>query len=122
MPKILANLYLFSIKKGFIKMFINALRNQLSDQKPAQMLGDAIKTAIAPFDPGAMVLRLTERLEGPAALIVEVGLFPDRPFVYHIDPFDDPDNQLRLAVTQATQYYRNRPSLPVEDHIVLGTE
>jgi hypothetical protein len=69
------------------------------------------------YDPGPSLSRF-----GPQVTF-EVELLPNLPFVTYPDALrNDPDAMAFKMAEEAFQFYRNRPALPVDDHIVLGEE
>jgi hypothetical protein len=56
-------------------------------------------------------------------VIVEIELLPDMPFEYDVLPDINNDVEYAHKIGQkAFEFYRNRPTLPVDDHIILGSE
>lgn len=83
-------------------------------------LGWYVNRALWPWRPGSINLYRSENLYGPTKITLELGLLPDMPFVFKFDPFADPDERVAEMGRQAFEFYRYRPSLPVDDHIILG--
>lgn len=89
-------------------------------------MGRAIELAFLPWNPGRVVCEMRLHLSMADELWLQVELFPETPFVFKIDPFDrrraDPELYNMIIAEEAFKFYRNRPSLPVDDHIILGEE
>lgn len=85
---------------------------------------DAIDAGLWPWKPGKITAWTEQELTPrDPKLIFEIDLLPDLPFVAYPDVIrhDFTDVALKLA-DEAFKFYRNRPALPVDDHIVLGED
>lgn len=87
------------------------------------LIVDGVKKGMAPWDPGRVDVFIHTNLRSDEILIEPHGPL-SAAFRYPIDPFDqmrlDP-RQLALKVAEAAfKFYRYRPALPVDDHIILG--
>lgn len=86
----------------------------------------SIALGLAPWNPG----KITSYYEpGPTlnrfgpTLIFEIELLPTLKFVAYPDTLrDDPDTMAFKIAQEAFKFYRYRPAVPVDDHIVLGEE
>lgn len=88
-------------------------------------LGIVVANAIFPFDPGRITTYVHEDWGSGKTLRVEVEAVKNHDFVMSLDLLSivrAPDGGLNEIYQRVFKHYRYRPSLPVDDHIVLGTE
>ena len=88
-------------------------------------LGATVVQAIFPFTPGRIVSYIHEDWGQGRTLRVEVENLPNHDFVMSLDLISitrEPDGGLSKIYERLFKHYRYRPSLPVDDHIVLGTD
>jgi hypothetical protein len=85
-----------------------------------------IRAAIFPFEPGKVTAWLSEQMLPGRKLEIEVETLRTWPFATMIDDRRlvlDPSFKVIYDIYQTIyRHYRNRPTLPVDDHIVLGEE
>ena len=84
----------------------------------------AIEAGLWPWRPGKITAYTEQNFirYGPT-LTFEVELLRNLPFVAYPDLLrDDPDTAALKVADEAFHFYRNRPALPVDDHIVLGED
>jgi hypothetical protein len=89
------------------------------------ILGTTVVEAISPFKPGRIVSYIHEDWGEGRTLRIEVGCLPNHDFVMSLDLISltrEPDGGLNKIYQRVFHHYRYRPSLPVDDHIVLGEE
>lgn len=94
------------------------------DQDHLWWIGEAIKAALFPWSPGKITF-YTSNHESPflPSLTVETELLPRLPFSMQIDMLAMDEHQaMALFADEAFDWFRYRHAVPVEDHIVLGTE
>lgn len=85
---------------------------------------EAVDRALAPWNAGKIRGYIHVQLRQPDELWLETDLLPSLRFVYAIYPA----HMLRLTADEmsvgiakaAFRFFRNRPTLPIDDHIVLG--
>lgn len=84
----------------------------------------SIELGLWPWKPGKITAWTEQDFAqfGPK-LTFEVEHFPNLPFVAYPDVIRyDFDVMAYKVANEAFKFYRNRPALPVDDHIVLGEE
>lgn len=100
------------------------------DNEWVQRLTDVARLAIFPFEPGKATVSVYEegfRYRG-RTFRIEIELLPAYPFTLTIDDpivLDEFAYEHFLFDTLAKplfEHFRYRPSLPVDDHIVLGED
>jgi hypothetical protein len=100
--------------------------DSMRDNSIMKNLGEAIDIAIAPFKPGRIEAYVSEDFkEFGRSLQVTVESLPDHDFKMPLDipsMVGEPDGGLQIIYQKVFHHYRYRPSLPVDDHIVLGEE
>src|SRR5690349_1705687 len=85
------------------------------------VLGENIRLALWPWNPGEIrVYRVMESLE--PTFLIKVALLPNLIFRYEMKRWLDPMEILYHIADKAFYFFRERPSLEVDDHIVLGEE
>lgn len=103
------------------KSIIQALVNDPDAYNPGVVIADAVSKALWPWTPKKIDLAVVMDMQYDK-LLVEPWGFPM--FAYPMDPFYrmrlDPDEMAHKAAQAAFKFYRYRPALPVDDHIVLG--
>lgn len=91
-----------------------------------KLVREAITLALRPWLPGKVFVYLSDFISAPNTIVVEVDLLPKWPFAFEIDPFDrlthDPMCLAYKVADEAYFWFLKRPTLPVDDHIVLGEE
>lgn len=95
-----------------------------AETEATSMVYEAIDEALTPWRSGIVTVYRKDFLEfvaGPKFQI-EIELLPDLPFEFVPDFFLDPVEMMFLIADKAFKFYRNRPALPVDDHIVLGED
>lgn len=106
--------------------------NQEKQRNGFRELGEVVREALFPFDPGNMNLHLYEDasdfLSNRTTVSVVVDRLKDYPFRFQINQRDaynsgDPQHYFLDNVAKPLfDHFRYRPSLPVDDHIILGEE
>lgn len=94
------------------------------DEDHLRWICEAIKLALAPWDPGKVTF-YSSHYDGAFApiLTVETELLPRLPFSYQLDLLRMDEHQaMCLFADEAFLWFRYRHQMPVEDHIVLGTD
>lgn len=86
------------------------------------IIAKRIKFALAPFEPGTITLTINDdyRFNDVLEVRIEVGLLPNLPFLGYPQLCSTEDEMVWILADEAFLFYRNRPALPVDDHIVLG--
>lgn len=94
-------------------------------------LGEMIVSAMAPFKTGTISLGLDSDVDfyrNGRTLWVELETLPNYPFTFKIDDraahrdYDPTRHILNQIAEPLFKHFRYRPSLPVDDHIILGEE
>jgi hypothetical protein len=99
-----------------------------SENDHLQWIFQAITLGLAPWNPGKITAYYTDYLAGdhhPFFPIVtfETELLPRLPFSAQIDLLTMDHHEALLKVAdEAFEFYRYRHILPVDDHIILGSE
>lgn len=87
---------------------------------------EAVNAGLAPWKPGRITLYLQQHIDTFDRIMVETELLGKLPFIYQLNPFDmisfEPELMAAMVAETAFLFYRNRPALPVDDHIILGEE
>lgn len=93
-----------------------------SDIDSFNLLADAVKRAVAPFDPGVMVAWLEADSWMTPIIRVKTSGFPTHVFQLAIDPrfLAEPDAVAENIAEEVFRHFRNRPTLPVDDNVQLG--
>lgn len=94
------------------------------DQDHLWWISEAIKAGLAPWDPGKITF-YSSNYDGAflPCLTVETELLPRLPFSMQLDMLRMDEHQAMCAFADAAfEWFRNRHQMPVEDHIVLGTD
>ncbi len=107
---------------------MSALARAFVEQYPERSimpnLGAAIDVAIFPFKSGKVTAYLSDDwVERGRTLIVEVENIPNYRFVMSLDLISlthEPDGGLTKIYERVFKHYRYRPTIPPDDHIVLG--
>lgn len=91
------------------------------------IIGQYIKRALAPWSPGEATVYVHDRMHARShmfmTITIEIELLPDMPFQYDVRPDIHSDDEYAHEIgRKAYEFYRNRPTLPVEDHIILGSD
>lgn len=98
------------------------------DSKWIGELGEIAKRAIFPWDLGKVTLWLDDGQRSHRTIWIEFEHFRDIPFRFKFDEWVmmqayDPHAYLRESMSLPLfEHLRYRPSLPVDDHIVLGED
>jgi hypothetical protein len=107
-----------------VSSLVSFARDQEQTNNFYALIGEAIKLALQPWDPGKSSVFLSDYLAAPRTIVIEVELLPKWPFAFKIDPFDqlthDPECLAWKVADEAYLWFLNRPLQPVEDHIILG--
>jgi hypothetical protein len=102
-----------------------ALRDHMQNRATFENLGIAVQKGMWPFDPGKIDAYIHEDWASGRTLRVYVERLPQHDFVMSLDLISlvqQPDGGLSKIYHRIFNHYRYRPSLPVDDHIVLGEE
>lgn len=83
------------------------------------VLGENIKLALWPWEPGEITVYRMDGIFRPQ-FMVKVERFPDLVYRSEPNPFLGTEQILYDLADKAFYFYRERPSLPIDDHIVLG--
>jgi len=110
-----------SLKDSFMQSY--------SRNHEANLMGwiyKSIALGMAPWNPGKITAFYdpgpTLSHFGPK-LTFEIELLPKLVFITYPDNLrDDPDAMAFKIAEEAFKFYRNRPALPVDDHVVLGED
>lgn len=90
------------------------------------VIGRYIDKALAPWRTGGATAYMSDSMEtrNPKFTIV-VNLLPYYPFTYEIDRFkiDKYGEEVAYEIArEAYKFFLNRPTLPIDDHIILGED
>jgi hypothetical protein len=85
------------------------------------VLGENIKLALWPWNPGEIKVYRMDGIFRPQ-FVIKVERFPDLVYRTEINPFLDATQILFDLADKAFYFYRERQSLPIDDHIILGEE
>lgn len=91
-------------------------------------LGEVARRAIFPWDLGKVTVYIDDGERSHRTIWIEFEKFRDLPFKYKFDEWVmmqafDPQAYLRESMRLPLfEHLRYRPSLPVDDHIVLGED
>ena len=111
---------------GFTKSVVQA-----GDRRFVQRLGEVVKLAISPFNLGKATLWIEDYnnlFSGERVFCLELERLPNYPFKHKFNERDmmrdsDPEAFIYESVGKTLfNHFRYRPSLPVEEHIILGEE
>lgn len=94
------------------------------DQDHMSYICSAVKVGLAPWDPGKITL-YHSNYGGTfePILTVETELLPRLPFSSQLDLLSMDEHQAMCKYAdEAFEWFRYRHQMPVEDHIVLGTD
>lgn len=100
----------------------------IADQQRIHNFGIIAKRigfALEPWKPGRITMYVNDQFRftnDVVEVVVEVELLPDLPCVTYPQLLSSEDEQVWLMADQAFKHFRYRPSLPVDDHIVLGED
>lgn len=89
------------------------------------IIAKRIAFALEPWKPGRITMHVNDPYQfthDVVEVIIEIELLPDLPCVTYPQLLSTEDEQVWLMADQAFAFFRNRPSLPVDDHIVLGED
>lgn len=91
------------------------------------IIGQYIKEALKPWDAGNATVYVGDQYRSDTnrfmTIVIQIELLPDMPFEYGVRPDIHSDDEYAHEIGQkAFEFYRNRPTLPVDDHIILGSE
>lgn len=97
----------------------------LVSNNPMKVVGHRINQALAPWNAGGAVVYQSHSFETrDIRITIEIELLPKLPFVCTINPINlsllTEAELSRMIAREAFDFYWNRPTLPIDDHIVLG--
>lgn len=101
---------------------------QQKDRRWIAQLGDVARLAIWPWDLGNVQISIDDGMRSKRTIWIEFDKFPGLTFRYEFDQWlvlDELDFHAYLyeAMRQPLfNHLRYRPTLPVDDHIVLGED
>lgn len=106
-----------------MSLFVDQPRTDLN----AYSMGRVVSDAISPFKPGNAIVWLDEQdfRNNRRTLHVEVGNLPSFPFELDIDRLMlafTPNVFISMIFQKVYEHYKNRPTLPIDDHIQLGED
>jgi hypothetical protein len=107
---------------------MNILTYRAREADAVTLIGAYIDRGLAPWKSGgAKVFVMQPSLTRPPGYFFTVGvqikLLPDLVFEYDVAPGLHGEMEMAYEVAErAFEFYRNRPILPVDDHIVLGED
>ena len=98
--------------------------NRKKDYYNLQVVFEAIKLGLEPWDPGEMIAYRTDINRYGFTITFKTRLLPNLPFTANIDAMRYIDIPYLVAevAERAFLFYRNRPRVEPEDHIILGEE
>lgn len=83
-----------------------------------------VREALYPFNPGDVVVTVTDNFGESMTAIVDISLYSDSPFILERDPeifhLGDVYFVATLIGIRAGKHYRSIPALPINDNIVLS--
>lgn len=96
------------------------------DDHVIKMIGHVVDNAIFPFNPGKIEAYLWYDIDQWSHTIkATVERLPKHDFLFVINSSEtlaNPDNYLDKFYQELFKHFRYRPSLPVDDHILLGED
>lgn len=104
---------------------IPSLRDWLHEKQSFENLGIAVAEGLWPFKPGKIDAFINEDWGTGRTLRVYVEAVRTHDFVMSLDLLSltrESDGGLLKIYQRVFHHYRYRPSLPVDDHIVLGED
>lgn len=84
-----------------------------------RVLGENLKYALWPWSPGEVTIYRGDNAHG-AYWLVKTELLPKYLFRFEMHRWRDPMELLFDIADKAFYFFRERPCLPVDDHIILG--
>lgn len=100
-----------------------------AEQDHIRYIGEAIKVALSPWDPGKMTVYYTDHSAGDfhpfePVLTIEIELLPRLPFSTVVDVLqNDMHTALLKVADRAFEWYRYRHAVPINNpNIILGEE
>lgn len=91
-----------------------------------RIIGEAIEQSIWPWNAGKVVVHQSRDFKMSSGtgikLRFELNLLPDLPFVTYPNVLIDPQEMAHEVAQSIFKFYRYRPAVPVDDHIILGEE
>jgi hypothetical protein len=95
------------------------------DDQFLQIIYGAVEKALAPWNPGRITIWRDDWLgihPRDVVLGCDIQILPEVRFLAHVDPLNDPFDIADKFASEAFQFYRYRPALPIDDHIILGEQ
>jgi hypothetical protein len=103
----------------------------LNSKDAMRYLGECVKKALYPWHPGKVTMWLDneDTFKGgwKRKISLEIELFPivrypGHIFSYKLNPMAEIIPDIKKMGEEAFKFYRYRPTLPVDEHIILGEE
>lgn len=106
---------------------MSALSNMASWHREENLMNvvyQAIQLGLLPWDPRKITAYRTDQSSfGEVIFWFETDILPEYSFSVKEDIiYKDPEKIALDMAEEAFKFYRYRPALPVEDHIILGEE
>jgi hypothetical protein len=115
----------FNFIQGVLMNLLKDITANMQTEKSTGLVFRAIQLGMAPFQTGKIVAYISSWKGWERTVIFEVGRLPYMPFKITFEAMLDSLDYEQIyadAAEAAFKFYRYRPSLPIEDHIVLGEE